>query len=230
MWRSSGKWRTFLFGGRSPQFGRSRCTLALSAVTLVTCIVQSLIGWDPVLLAIGFVPSAVWSPSTWLSIWPGQSIPVALTWFTYVFPHAGWGHMAGNLLALLAFGGVVEPRIGTRQFVLVVISLVASSVFASAAVHPNGIRPAGGGSLLICGVFGVWLANYSQPRWESHPRSTLALESVASAAIALWLICRTPPLAPSPFLSVMWHVVPLMIGWGGYRVVHAVHSRKRNAE
>lgn len=215
---------------RSVGFEFPRCTLALSAVTLVTCIVQSLIGWDPVLSAIGFVPSAVWSPSTWFSIWPGQSIPVALTWFTYVFPHMGWGHMVANVFALLAFGGIVEPRIGTRKFVLVAITLVVSSVFASAAVHPNGIKPAGGGSLLICGLIGVWLATYSKAKWESRPRGTLALEAVASAAIALWLIIRTPPLAPSAFLAVMWHVVPLMLGWGGYRVVYAVQSRKRIAE
>lgn len=230
MWRSPGEWRRFLFGDWSPQFGRSQCTLALSVITLATSIVQSLIGWDPVLAAIGAVPSAVWSPSTWFSIRPGQSIPVALTWLTYVFPHAGWGQMAGNVLLLLVVGEAVEPKIGARKFALIAMSLGVSGLIAAAAVHPYGSKPAGGGSLLVCGLIGVWLANYSKARWQSHPRVTLALEIVAFAATALWLICRTTPLAPSVFLGLMWHVIPLMIGWGGYRVVHAVHARKENVQ
>lgn len=196
----------------------SYCALALSALTATTCVIQSLLGWKLVLSAIGFVPSAAWSPSSWFSILPGQSIPVVLTWFTYVFPHMGWAHMATNVLGLLLFGGVVEGTIGTRNFTVVALLSVVSGVFALAAVHPHGSTPIGGGSLLLCTIIGIWLALYYRRSWEHHPRATLAMELAAVAAVTFWLIFRITPLAPSPFLAVMWHGIPLMTGWLGYRV------------
>jgi membrane associated rhomboid family serine protease len=209
---------------------RSYCALTLSAITVATCIVQSLIGWKPVLNAIGFVSSAVWSPSTWFSVLPGQSIPVVLTWFAYVFPHLGWWHMAGNTAMLVMVGGTLEHRIGTRNFAVVALLSIVSGAFALAIIHPHGITPSGGGSLLLCNIFGVRIAMYYQTWWRRHPRATLALEVAAIVLVVLWLLWRTTPLAPSFFLALMWHVIPLMIGWVGYRVVHAVQARKGNAE
>ncbi|MEO6514283.1 MAG: rhomboid family intramembrane serine protease [Steroidobacteraceae bacterium] len=197
---------------------------------MAICIVQSLIGWKSVLNAIGFVPSAAWSPSTWFSILPGQSIPVVLTWLAYVFPHMGWWHMAGNTAMLLMVGGKLEHRIGTRNFAVVALLSIVSGVFALSIIHPLGSFPIGGGSLLLCNIFGVRLAMYYQTGWQRHPRATIALELAAIVLVVLWLLCRTTPLAPSAFLALMWHVIPLMIGWVGYRVVHAVQARKGNAE
>jgi membrane associated rhomboid family serine protease len=217
----------FLLGGWSPQLGHAWCTLALAAMTVAACLVQSLVGWERVLAAIGFVPSFVWSPSTWLSIQPGQSAPVFLTWFTYVFPHMGWGHMTGNVLLLLAFGGVVENLIGTRRFAVACVLSVVAGVFALAAVHPNGSTPIGGGSLLGCAVIGIWFAIYCRGKWQRHRRVTLAIEVAAVAAVALWFVLRNVPQAPSLFLAVMWHVIPLMYGWLGYRVTVRLGNQEK---
>src|SRR4051794_30857039 len=89
-----------LGGGWSPDFSRSYWTIFLVLVTFATCVVQSVIGWDVVMSAVGFVPSAAWKPSLWFSTLPGQSLPVVMTWFSYVFPHMGWFHMASNIMGL----------------------------------------------------------------------------------------------------------------------------------
>ena len=226
MSRSTKAWRSllsreFLLGGWSPDFWRANFTLLLSGTTVVTCIIQSNIGWEKVLKAVGFVPAAALSPSSWLSWLPGQSLPVALTWITYVFPHVGWGHIAGNVVGLLIFGGVVESRIGRRKYAAVVLFSVILGVFALAVVHPRGTEPIGGGSLLLCTVLGIWSAMYLEANWRIHPAATLRIEMAAVAALSFWLMVRTAPSAPSLFLAVMWHIIPLMAGWFWYRIAGA---------
>jgi membrane associated rhomboid family serine protease len=197
----------------------------LSALIVATGVIESLTGWKPMLEAIGFVPYAAWSPATWFSVLPGQALPVVLTWLTYVLPHMGWSHLASNVLCLLVFGGIVERVIGTRRFVAVSLLSSVSGVFALAAIHPRGETPIGGGSLLLCTLIGIWLAMYYRTESRQHPRATLAIEIAFLAALTVWLICRTIPMASSPFLSLMWHVMPLMLGWFGYRLAAAVQTR-----
>ena len=43
--------------------------------------------------------------------------------FTSAFLHADFSHLSGNMIFLLAFGGAVEPRIGSKRFALL-LSLI----------------------------------------------------------------------------------------------------------
>jgi membrane associated rhomboid family serine protease len=230
--RPAGRWRQYLLsreyllGGWSPQqLGGCYGTLALSAMIVAAGVMESLIGWTPMLRAIGFVPYAAWSPATWFSILPGQALPVVLTWLTYVFPHMGWAHLASNVLCLLVFGGIVERVIGTRRFVAVSLLSSVSGVFALAAIHPRGETPIGGSSLLLCTLIGIWLAMYYRTARRQHARARLAIEIASVTALTLWLIFRTIPMVSSPVLALMWHVMPLMFGWFGYRLAAAFQTQ-----
>jgi membrane associated rhomboid family serine protease len=212
------KW---LFAGWPPDLSGSYWTVALAIMTVGTCVVQALTGWKRVISAIGFVPAAAWDPSSWLTILPGQSLCVVLTWFTYPFPHMNWWHMASNVVGLLLFGSVVERMLGTLRYAIVTVFAAVLGVFGLAAVHPLGTDAIGGGSLLLCTVLGVWLAAYSQGWWRAHRFWTGALEVAAIAALAAWLGYRTPPPSPSALMGLLWHLPSLMIGWFGFRLLSA---------
>lgn len=38
--------------------------------------------------------------------------------FTYMFMHASWGHLFGNMLGLLFFGIYIEKQVGSKEFLL----------------------------------------------------------------------------------------------------------------
>ncbi|GEM_PF-1368477 len=214
----------WLFGGWSPDFSRSRCTILLAAVTVATGIAQSLIGWDVVMSAIGFVPSAAWAPATWFTTLPGQSIPVVLTWFTYVFPHMAWWHMAGNVLGLLMFGSVVEPMMGACRYAAITVTAMVLGVFGLAAIHPMGIQAIAGGSLLLCAIVGIWLAAFTQGWWRKHKVQTMALEGTVLAGFMAWLVIREAPVDATGLMAVLWYVPPLLLGWFGFRAENTIQS------
>lgn len=215
---------TWLFGGWTPDFSRSPWTVLLVAVTVTVGIVQCFKGWDVVMAAMGFVPAAVWAPSTWFAILPGQSTPVALTWFTYVFPHMAWWHMAGNLIGLLMFGSVVEPMMGTRRYAAVTVAATILGVFGLAAIHPKGDQAIAGGSLLLCAIVGIWLAAFTQGWWRKHQGRTVALEAAVLAGLIAWLLIRETPLEATGPTAILWHVPPLLLGWFGFRAGSAIRS------
>jgi hypothetical protein len=79
-------------------------------------------------------------------------------------------------------------------------------------------------------ALGILFAGYYRQVWLEHPKATLAVEIAAIAAVVLWLILRSAPLMPSLFMAIMWHAVPLMVGWLGYRVAAAFGERREERE
>ncbi len=207
--------------GPPPPRGYARVTMALAALIVATCVIQSIVGWNQVVASFGFIPAATWSLSDWLSRLPGQSLPVVLTWLAYFLPHTGWIHMAGTVFGITLFGWGVEREYGTRKYALVVLFLLVSGVFVLSAIHPRGNEPMAGGSLLGFGLMGFWFAIFYRIKWQKFPRATIALEVAVAAAVICWLAIRTIPSEPSLFLAVMWHAVPLMVGWFGHRAAVA---------
>lgn len=59
--------------------------------------------------------------------------------FTYMFLHAGWGHLIFNMLGLLFFGVNVERAIGTKEFLLIYfVTGVVSGLFSVGIYYLNG--------------------------------------------------------------------------------------------
>ena len=194
----------------------------LAAVTISTCVVQSLIGWNAVMSAIGFVPNAAWHPSSWFATRTGQLLPVALTWLTYPFPHMNWAHMASNVLALLIFGSIVEPMMGSLRYVAFTVLASVLGVFGLAAIYPLGVNAIAGGSLLVCSILGAWLAAFSRAWWHRRRLWILAIEVAAVASLAAWLACRTPLSSVSALLALLWHAPSFMFGWLAFRIGSAL--------
>jgi membrane associated rhomboid family serine protease len=110
--------------------------------------------------AFGFVPAAVLGGS------PGPAGPIAplATSVTYMFLHAGWLHLIGNLLFLWIFVGYVEEQMGHAGFVLFFVLSGMVAAFAQGIPDAESVMPVVGASGGVSGVLGAYLL--LQPRAE----------------------------------------------------------------
>ena len=89
---------------------------------------------------------------------------VLLTILTSLFIHAGWLHIAGNLLFLWVFGDNVEDRLGHAGFlVFYLLSGVAANLLQG-AIDPASVIPHVGASGAIAGVLGAYLVYFPRAR------------------------------------------------------------------
>jgi membrane associated rhomboid family serine protease len=79
---------------------------------------------------------------------------------TAMFVHAGWAHIAGNMLFLWVFGDNIEDRIGHWRYLAfyLVCGFVASAL--QIAMAPGTDVPSVGASGAIAGVLGAYLLLY----------------------------------------------------------------------
>ncbi|MFZ1597176.1 MAG: rhomboid family intramembrane serine protease, partial [Anaerolineae bacterium] len=82
-------------------------TYVLIALNVLFFFVE-LSGGDPFIKKWAFVPARFLAD-------PGAGL---LTLFTAMFMHAGWVHLAGNMLYLWIFGDNVEDRFGHLKFII----------------------------------------------------------------------------------------------------------------
>ncbi len=73
---------------------------------------------------------------------------------TYQFIHAGWAHLAGNMLFLWVFGNAVNARLGHLAYVLF---YVAGGILAAWGYALSGVVPLLGASGSIAGITAAYL-------------------------------------------------------------------------
>lgn len=124
------------------------------------------------------------------AVWPFALVPAAIpfrpwTLVTYMFIHAGFGHLLFNMLGLYFFGPRVEERLGGRRFIT--LYLVSGLVGALLSVVTPYARIVGASGA----VFGVMLgfARY-WPREPIYLWGILPVEArvlvVATTVLSLW--------------------------------------------
>ena len=84
--------------------------------------------------------------------------------FTAMFLHAGWLHIAGNMLFLWIFGNNVEDRLGHATFLVFYLlgGLAASGL--ELLLSPNSAVPTLGASGAIAAVLGAYLVLFPRAR------------------------------------------------------------------
>lgn len=169
---------------------RARVTLAIAAVTAAAWLAQSLFGLTNLAaIAGGFIPLRVGGV-------PGDEgfVPVVLTPLTATLVHAGFVHLAFNLLMHLFCGRSVETIIGGRQ--LLILYIVGA--YAAAAAHylsdPLQPGPMVGASGAISAILGAYAILFGRNRVR-----------VANSAIAFWLNAL--------WLAAAWIVLQLIVGF-----------------
>lgn len=124
------------------------------------------------------------------AVWPFSLVPAMIpyrpwTLVTYMFLHAGFGHLLFNMLGLYFFGPRVEQRLGGRRFLtLYVVSGLVGALLSVATPLARIVGASGA-------VFGVMLAFARYwPRepiylWGVFPVEARVLV-VATTALSLW--------------------------------------------
>jgi membrane associated rhomboid family serine protease len=105
------------------------------------------------ILTYGVVPASV-TFDTPFGIAP---IPEELTFFTYMFLHAGWLHLIGNMLFLWVFGDNVEHALGRIRFFIFYIVCGVAGAIAHYISVPDSPEPLIGASAAVAGVVAAYL-------------------------------------------------------------------------
>jgi len=126
----------------------------------------------------------------------GAQLPSAqlLTLITSCFLHAGWVHLASNMLFLGVFGPSVESKIGWRAFtgLFLASGVIGAATFALS--EPTSTAPLVGASGAIAGILGAQLV------LEPRARITTLIPAVVSLEIAS---------LPAAFVIVLWFMTQI---------------------
>jgi membrane associated rhomboid family serine protease len=115
---------------------------------------------DPFIYQFGVVPSYVTT---------GAYGPryMYLPLITSMFLHAGWLHIAGNMLYLYIFGDNVEDRMGHFFFPFFYLLSGIGAALLQVAIDPSSTIPTVGASGAIAGVMGAYFVLYPKARVRS---------------------------------------------------------------
>jgi membrane associated rhomboid family serine protease len=95
---------------------------------------------------------------------PARVLQSLSTIFTSAFLHAGFLHIAGNMLYLFIFGPAVEERMGTPRYLLFYLAAAGAAGLAMVAMGPHSRVPVIGASGAIAGVLGAYFVIYPRAR------------------------------------------------------------------
>jgi membrane associated rhomboid family serine protease len=146
-------------------------------------------GLEDLFRTFGVVPEAFTSALT-----AGElSLAALAPLVTYQFLHAGWLHLAGNLLYLWIFGNNVEDRMGALGFLLFYLGAGVVAALVQVAMDPTSELPLVGASGAISAVLGAYLVLY--PRAKVMSLVFLGfffslLEVPALILLGLWFVLQ----------------------------------------
>jgi len=148
---------------------------------------------------------------------PGGAPQILGTMVSYIFLHATWLHLAGNMLALWVFGDNIEDSMGHVRYALFFILCGIGGAGAEALFSSSPAVPVIGASGAIAGVMGAYLL--------LHPRArVLVLVAfrvpvlvpagvVVGLSVALDLVSALSSLMPADVLIAFWaHIGGFIIG------------------
>jgi membrane associated rhomboid family serine protease len=139
-------------------------------------------------VSMGFIPDR-WSGAVLL----GPAVPAFLTPLSATLVHAGFLHLALNLIILLWCGTAVERILGAGPLILIYAIAAYVAAIAQWLVDPFAQVPMVGASGAISGVIGAFALSFGQQK------QIVASRSLNRMLNALWLLAA-------------WIVLQLMAG------------------
>jgi len=141
------------------------------------------------------------------------------SFLTSMFIHADYNHLGGNMLCLLVFGSLIEPRCTRKRFLLIyfLAGFLASSLDIWAR-YDSGI-PAIGASGAIAGIIGAVAFNYPPLKAPAPllamlvaPIFTFFLPSLAAPVVSMLVIALALYLYGRSFVAF-----PFLFAWFFYQ-------------
>ena len=87
----------------------------------------------------------------------GGDLPPIVAVFTYMFLHAGWMHIIGNMLFLWVLGDNIEDAFGSVRFFFFFMLCGAAGGVAHLLANPDSVVPLVGASGAVAGVVAAYL-------------------------------------------------------------------------
>lgn len=137
------------------------------------------------------------------------------TIFTAMFMHAGWMHLAGNMLYLWIFGDNVEDRLGKLKYLLLYIFSGMAATFAQYFFFSNSNIPNLGASGAIAGVLAAYLLFFPGQKVQVLlGRSIVAMQALI--VIGFWFFLQIASGAGSLYSTEETGGVAYMAHIGGF--------------
>lgn len=183
---------------------RARVTLVLAAVTAAAWALAAALGISDIAAVwAGFIPGRVAGLDG-----DGALAPVFLTPLTATVVHAGFVHLAFNLLILLFCGRSVENIIGAPGLLILYLTGAYVAAAAQYGIGPSDLTPMVGASGAISAVLGTYAMLFGRNRVK-----------IANPTLALWVNAL--------WLGAAWIGLQLLTGLtfttGGAKVAIAAH-------
>jgi membrane associated rhomboid family serine protease len=121
------------------------------------------------------------SPSNCQAVEPTYRKNLILSTVTSQFVHAGWLHLAGNMLFLWVFGNNVEDRFGWARYLIFYLMSGVVAGYAYAYSTPESADTLVGASGAIAGVLGAYLMLFPRAK-------VLTIVIVIPLRLAAWIV------------------------------------------
>ncbi|MQY42923.1 rhomboid family intramembrane serine protease [Epibacterium sp. SM1969] len=145
-----------------------------SVIYIYTLQIIDLAEFQTLLLRFGVLPAA----------WPEDGNFNTL--FTYMFMHAGFLHLVGNMMFLWVFGDNLEHQMGPFWYLVFYLSCGVVAAVVHAIALPHSEQPLIGASGAIFGVMGAYFLLY--PRAKIDILVILIIIPRIFTISALWLL------------------------------------------
>jgi membrane associated rhomboid family serine protease len=126
----------------------TRSIIAINAMVFVI----ELLGGQSLIMRWSVVPARIMAGQDWVTI------------VTAMFMHAGWAHIAGNMLFLWAFGPEIEDVMGPGRYLAFYLLGGLVATMAQVVADPSSTVPNLGASGAIAAVLGAFLITYPRDR------------------------------------------------------------------
>jgi membrane associated rhomboid family serine protease len=160
-------------------------TVAITIVTAAFWLVAFIVGLsDAAVVYLGFIPDR-WSGAVLV----GPAVPAALTPLSATLVHAGFLHLALNLVIFLWCGTAVERILGSGPLILIYAVSAYTAAVAQWLVDPFAQVPMVGASGAISGIIGAFALSFGQQkRIVASPRINRMLN--AMWLLAAWIVLQ----------------------------------------
>lgn len=190
---------------------RARVTLAIAAATTVAWLAVWAVGaGDWAAMWGGFIPARVTAPATGFTL-----APAALTPLTAALVHAGFVHLAFNLLILLFCGRPTENILGSAGFVILYVVGAYAAAAAQYAFDPLSTVPMVGASGAISAVLGAYAMMFGRNRVKvANPTAALWINALwlAAAWIGLQIVLGFTFETAGQRLAIGAHIGGFLVG------------------
>jgi membrane associated rhomboid family serine protease len=115
-------------------------------------------------------------------------IPEPLTLVTYMFLHAGWMHLIGNMLFLWVFGDNVEDAMGHFRFLAFYLICGIAGGLAHALANPFSEAPLIGASAAVAGSLAAYLILHPKVKLWVLLLGRIPLKITAMWVIGAWVV------------------------------------------